>query len=145
MKRLLPACAALLVLTCLAGPSWAQQPNPASSTEPLFSAESISGMVTPTPEMWLYLHQLQRYDDPKMVVRRKAEFKAAQRRNRIAARKYFGYSNLRPTAHPTPFTGSYSPGWIGNSYDPFGWAGQASGPTTVFIERSASSGSRGRW
>lgn len=64
-----------------------------------------------TPEMWLYLQELRRYDDPHMAVRRKAEFRADQRQRRIASREWFGLSNMRPTANPTPWFGSYSARW----------------------------------
>lgn len=67
-----------------------------------------------TPEMWLYLQELRRYDDPQMAVRRKAEFRADQRRRRIASREWFGLSNMRPRANPTPWFGSYSPQWGSN-------------------------------
>lgn len=67
-----------------------------------------------TPEMWLYLQELRRNDDPKMAVRRKAEFRADQRRRRIASREWFGLSNMRPRANPTPWFGNYSPQWGSN-------------------------------
>jgi len=50
-----------------------------------------------------YEEQLRRYDDPKEAVRRKAEFRAAQRQRRIAAMKWYGYSASRPTVNPTPW------------------------------------------
>ena len=90
---------------------------------PLSAADLLTSSAPPTPDMWLYLQQTQRADDPKMIVRRNAEFRAAQRRHRIAARKWFGYSNLRPAASHTPFTGTYSPTWIGNTRDPYQWSG----------------------
>ena len=76
-----------------------------------------------SPEIWLYLQQMRRYDDPKQAVRRKAEFRAAQRRNRLAAMKWFGLSNSRPQASAVPWSGTYSPQWSSNSWDRFGWAG----------------------
>jgi hypothetical protein len=77
--------------------------------------------LSPTPEMWLYEQERQRYESPKGSVRRKAEFRASQRQGRIAAMKWFGQSNSRPTATLTPLTGSYSPSWTANSADPNQW------------------------
>lgn len=66
------------------------------------------------PEIWLYLHEQRRNDDPKILVRRKAEQQAAERMARIAAMKWYGYSNSRPRAEVTPFMSYYSPAWDGN-------------------------------
>lgn len=79
--------------------------------------------VSPTPEMWFYEQERTRYEDPKTAVRRKAEFRAAQRQNRLASSQWFGINNSRPTASPTPYTGSYSPTWVGNTPDPYRWSG----------------------
>jgi len=81
-------------------------------------------------EMWFYTQELRRYDDPKQAVRRKAEQKAADRSARLAALKWYGYSNLRPQASAAPWMGTYSPYWAGNSWDPYqhvgvGWPGTA--------------------
>ena len=86
---------------------------------------SISpGEVSPTPEMWFYEQYRSDYQDPKMAVRRKAEFRSAQRQHRIAAMNWFGLSNQRPHASPDPWHGDYSPGWrSNNSVYPFQWSG----------------------
>ncbi len=76
-----------------------------------------------TPEIWLYLQQLRRYDDPKQAVRRRAEMRADQRHNRIETRKWFGLSNIRPTANSTPFLGTYSPHWSSGNSNSFRWSG----------------------
>ena len=92
-------------------------------TEPEAPTPTVTPTMTPTmtPEMWLYEQQRQRYDDPKETVRRNAKLKAQQRRARIASRKWFGYSNLRPVASTSPFYETYSPGWRSNSHDPYLW------------------------
>jgi hypothetical protein len=88
-----------------------------------------------TPEMYLYLHELKRYDDPKQAVRRKAELKTAQRNQRLAAQKWFGVSNARPMASAQPFMDLYSPRWIGNGYNGFNWAGVSeSGANIIVVE-----------
>ncbi len=68
-------------------------------------------------------------EHPTVTLRRNAQFRAAQRRRRIAARRWFGLSNVRPMASSTPWMGAYSPYWISNTGQPFGWAGV--GRTTV--------------
>ena len=39
--------------------------------------------------------------------------------------KWFGWSQSRPTASSTPWTGVYSPSWVGNGADPYHWVGNA--------------------
>ena len=68
----------------------------------------MPGALTPTAQMWFYEQERRRWDDPKQAVRRKAEFKAAQRRQRIEARRWYGYSNMRPQANVTPMAGHAS-------------------------------------
>lgn len=79
--------------------------------------------LTPTPEMWFYEQSLRRLDDPKMARRKKAEFVAWQRLRRIESRKWFGLSNARPVANPTPVFSNYSPHWVSNGWDPSEWEG----------------------
>ena len=73
-------------------PPPARQTTTAHRTIPIMSP----GEVTATPEMWFYEQALQRYDDPKYAIRAAAEQRAAQRRARIAAMEWYGYSNSRP-------------------------------------------------
>lgn len=104
----------------LASQAWAQKPE----TKSLREARNISSMqVEATPEMWFYEEQLRRYENPRVAVRRNAEIRAEQRRERIASMKWYGYSNLRPRANPTPWGASYSPQWSSNSADSFSWVG----------------------
>ena len=108
--------------------------SPANSQDDLFAdppkaeAESTPTISLPstgpvTPEMWLYMQEYQRYQQPKEAVRRKAQIRAAQRQNRLEAQRWFGVSNLRPMANPIPFYGSYSPAWVGNGASPYAWVG----------------------
>lgn len=94
--------------------SFAQQPS-----APL----APYGPSTPTitPEMWFYNQQMQRYDDPKEMVRRNAEFRAAGRRSRIARAKWMGFSKARPIAEHTPFTSGYTPAWVARPLPPVYW------------------------
>jgi len=120
MKRTLSLFAVLAAaLTC----------NPAmAETRRVDRGEAEPPIASPTmtPEMWLYLQEMRRYDDPQTMIRRRAEQRAAQRQLRIAARKWFGHSLSRPQANPVPFYSTYSPYWTGGSWDPFAWQGSAS-------------------
>jgi len=91
----------------------------------------LSSLLNPTSEMWFYAQELQRYDDPKLSVRRKAEGRAKSRRNRLAAMRWFGLSKARPEANPTPWFGTYLPVWRGNHSDPYRWHGIGNGMITV--------------
>ena len=86
-----------------------------------------------TPEMWMYSQEMRRYEDPQQAVRRKAELKGAQRTSRLAAMKWFGFSNARPQANPVPFMSVYSPTWIGNGYDRYDWVGASWPASSVYI------------
>ena len=92
-----------------------------------------SDQVDQTESMWFYLQELRRHDDPQVTIRRKAELKANQRRQRLAAMKWFGWMQGRPTANPTPGMGYYSPMWSGNGGDPNLWIGNAYVTTTVRV------------
>jgi hypothetical protein len=115
---------------------------PAFAAEPaavdLRRGSTISaGEVTPTPEMWFYEQYVQQYQDPKLAVRRKAEEESAQRRARIAARRWFGFSNLRPVAGTDPVHGDYSPGWSsGSTLYPFRWHSYHTAAVIVYPRHS---------
>jgi hypothetical protein len=94
--------------------------------------------VQVSPEVWAYLQELQRQDDPKYNVRRAAMAKAEQRRMRLASQQWYGYSNSRPVVNPMPFTGNYSPAWSGNPYNDTYWYPSYYYPSTAFIEPSIS-------
>src|SRR5690349_10584370 len=55
-----------------------RQPPPTAAT-----AGTTSSAPQVSSEMWMYLHEEQRHDDPAQSVRRKAEYKADQRMTRI--------------------------------------------------------------
>jgi len=96
-----------------------------------------SGDMVQTPEMWFYEQYQRYYHDPDMMARRNAEFRAEQRRNRLAALKWFGFSNARPRASSDPFHGDYSPYWAGNnSHYPYRWQGAGWPWLTLRIENS---------
>lgn len=128
MKRVC-IVAALACLWLLDGmPAVAEMPSsPASKAGSTVSP----GEVTPTPEMWFYEQYRRQYQDPKFGVRQKAEFRAGQRQDRIASRRWFGFSNQRPVAGSDPFHSDYSPSWTANNaHYPFRWGG-VNGATLV--------------
>jgi hypothetical protein len=84
------------------------------------ASPNLSGL-SPTPEMWFYEQERARYENPKMAVRRKAELRGQQRADRLAALKWYGIDNSRPTVSGTPWFGSYGPYWGSNTFDPLRW------------------------
>src|SRR4051794_36070895 len=89
---------------------------------------ATSPLVSPgeaTPEMWFYEQALQQYNDPKNAVRANAEFKANQRRQRLAAMQWYGYSNSRPELGIDLLHGPQQAQWVGNGADPNWWVALA--------------------
>ena len=83
-----------------------------------------SGEVAATPDMWFYEQYRREHLDPKLAVRRKAEFRAAQRQSRIAAMRWFGFSNQRPQCSSDPWHGDWSSVWRSNNgTHPLQWNG----------------------
>jgi hypothetical protein len=133
-SALTPLCGAVFLgATLLSGGITAAQEPSAQLTVPrtITRTETIPTLSPEqiTPELYYYLSELRRHDDPKQAVRRKAELKAAQRNERIAAMKWYGLSNARPQASAMPFTDFYSPAWVGNGYNRFEWIGGGPGVT----------------
>jgi hypothetical protein len=111
-----------MLTVLVAAPAMAQN----TTAEDLGQSSRIisPGEVTPTPEMWFYQQYQREYLDPKLAVRKKAEFRSQQRKRRLAAQRWFGYSPQRPLASSDPFHGDYSPRWTSNNaVYPFRWSG----------------------
>ena len=127
-----------LFLACtiamLAATTLAQDIDGENADDNPFDMHVAPNSMSLTPEMWFYLHEQRRQEDPQMVVRRNAEQKAAARRNRIAAMRWFGYSASRPKASITPFTSQYSPTWTGNSMSPYRWVGATGVTATLQVD-----------
>lgn len=134
MKRtLLNSLLAVLACISLAGPVLAQNPLVVrGATDPDPSRQIPWSRVPPTESMWMYEQQKRDFLDPTLAMRKKAEFTAWQRRQRLAAMNWYGFSNSRPSWNPTPFTGgSISPGWVGNDpMDRYRWS-SATAPIVV--------------
>jgi hypothetical protein len=135
----------MIVLTALLITVGTAAGQEAGTTAPKVKARISTGELHPTPEMWFYEQELQRYNDSKLAVRKKAEFRAAQRERRLAAMQWLGMSNARPIASPTPVMGTYSPMWTSNYIDPFRWMGVRATPYTTTDGVSVTTGFYGLW
>ena len=79
-----------------------------------------------------YYQPLPNYQpNPRQIVHQKAMARAQQRAYRMASMSWYGMSNLRPTASPTPFTTLYSPVWQMPGGRPFAWY-TTGRPTYIF-------------
>lgn len=99
-------------------------------------SQPLMDQVAPTEDMWFYLQEMKRRDDPREAIRRRAEIKSAQRQQRLAAQKWFGWSQGRPSASPTPAMGVYSPTWVGNGVSPYEWVGYGYSTTALRLDLS---------
>lgn len=131
MKRLMIGLAMVPAILISSG-AVGQDPEKLRKPEaqPLTNADQMEQ----TEDMWFYLQELQRYEDPQIAIRRKEELKAKQRRQRLAAMKWYGYCPGRPPANPIPTMGRYSPSWVGNGSDSALWIGNAYLRNTVRVE-----------
>ncbi len=121
-----------LSLALLASRSYAQKPAMQAND---LRRDLSTSQTAVTPEMWFYEQERNRYDDPKVAVRRKAELRAAQRNERLAAMKWYGQSNSRPLVSSTPFFSTYGAGWTSNTPNPYLWRG---GATTTVVRPNSS-------
>lgn len=118
----LPIGITLLVLM-MAIPANGQAPAE-NGTSMRYSGGITPGEVTATPEMWFYQEQMNRRDDPHEAVRRKAEFRTAQREARLASRRWFGVSLMRPLTSTATMNGETAAVWTGGDpFYPYRWYG----------------------
>jgi hypothetical protein len=59
--------------------------------------------------------------NPRAIIHQNAQTRAQQRQLRMASMAWYGLSNSRPTASPTPFTTLYSPVWQMPGGRPYAW------------------------
>jgi hypothetical protein len=124
-----------IVILSVAGTAMSQEPGDRAARGEAFQSQTgtgqvaTSGVVTPTVEMWFYEQEQRRRDDTKLAIRRRAEARADQRQARLAATRWYGISNSRPTVSPTPVCYGYSAYWGSNSFDPLRW--NATAPMVV--------------
>jgi len=155
MKHVLIPSVAAVLLCCASAAFGQQTPNRVTTATAQsrraheeatsFEQHMTLGELSPTPEMWFYEQQMREYRKPKNSVRRRAEFEADQRQQRLAAMDWYGFSNSRPTASPTPYTGPYSPGWASNSTVPYQWSGVARQVIVAPMRPVATRGAYGMW
>ncbi len=87
-----------------------------------FSGGITPGEVAATPEMWFYQEQMNRRENPKEAVRRKAEMRTAQREARLASRRWYGISLMRPMTSTAIMNGESAAVWTGNDpLYPYRW------------------------
>ena len=146
MKRLL-AFASVASLA-LAASAFAQEvnegkePAPSDAVRHAVARESHAEKIPQlnpsqmTPELYLYMQDLRRHDDPHQAVRRKAEARSAAREGRVTAMKWYGMSNARPQANPVPFMGSYSPTWVGSRNERYDWYGYTWPSVSLRVDQS---------
>jgi len=99
------------------------------------SAPPKAGQVSPSdlppavdPDTWAHLQRMRRYENPRQMARMKAAEEAQQRRARLSAQRWFGYSPLRPIVGVTPSMGNYYPVWNTDVPRPFRWYGVSTYP-----------------
>jgi hypothetical protein len=59
--------------------------------------------------------------NPRFIVQQNAQTRAQQRQLRLSSMAWYGMSNSRPTASPTPFASRYSPVWEMPGGRPYAW------------------------
>lgn len=100
---------------------------PPTTTAPV-ETSSILADPKATPEMWFYEQYMKEYRNPKNAVRANAAADAQQRSNRLAAMRWFGFSNSRPRVSPDPVN-VYPPAWASNTpLQPNRWQGTGGQP-----------------
>ena len=93
----------------------------AQAQDPFGSDPSPSDRaVEQSPELYMMMKMMERYDDPKQAVQRKAAQKAADRRSRMATQKWYGFSPSRPAVSPA-FGIGYAQHWVGNGANRYQW------------------------
>ena len=90
-----------------------------AAQDPLESGPSADAAAERSPEYYM-LKMMERYDDPKQMIQRRAAQKAADRRGRLASQKWYGFSPSRPMVNPAyGLQGGQQ--WIGNGWNPHQW------------------------
>lgn len=113
MSKPLSGTLAAIVLSTLLTTAQAQDFNvvePRVDAAPEYDSDLVTlpSDSTITPEMWLYVQEMRRYDDPAAAQRRRAEQVAGARRERILSRQWYGVSLSRPTVSPSPTMADYN-------------------------------------
>ena len=123
MKRAVPLIACAIAILATAVP--AQQPV----------AQKRVAVEANQEDHWDYGQSYQYEPNPKEIIHQKAQARAHQRMARMAAMRWYGMSNERPTASPTPFTALYSPSWQMPGGRPYAWYHGGWASSSVVIVR----------
>jgi len=83
-------------------------------------ADSLDAPSTDQVESWYY--RTPEATPKKTIPQQKAEARAQQRMARLAAQRWYGFSNARPTVAPLPFTSMYRPAWQQPGGRPYHWS-----------------------
>ena len=102
IRAMAPALTLILCVSGICRAENAVRPAPPDATAQ--PAPALPAMVAP----WSQNEDYARYDTARDAIRRRAEWKAEQRRLRMAGLSWMGYSPLRPPVSPVPMMGSYS-------------------------------------
>ncbi len=70
---------------------------------------------------WSYEQTPSREEQVAAAIQRRAEIRGQQRALRLAAQKWYGVSNARPTVTPTSWSSSYRPTWEQRRFQRFAW------------------------
>jgi hypothetical protein len=97
-----------------------------------YAADRPASPAEAAADDWYYNSETPQPLTPRQMQQQKSQIVAAQRMSRLAAMRWYGMSNERPTATATPFSGVYSPAWQMPGGRPFAWYG-ASRPTYIIV------------
>jgi hypothetical protein len=102
----------------------------------LLAAQQYGGVarLDEPREESLYYQQPGQRPDAQAIIHEKAQTRAYQRQARLASLSWYGMSNARPTAAPTPFTSLYSPVWQMPGGRPYAWHSRG-WPTYIYYTR----------
>jgi hypothetical protein len=91
-------------------------------------ADSLDAPSSDQVDSWYY--RTPETSPKKTIPQQKAELRAQQRMARLAAQRWYGYSNARPTVAAMPFTSMYRPAWQQPGGRPYRWWPR---PVVVFV------------
>lgn len=94
------------------------RPATASAQDP--PAEPRPQSTVTSDDGWYYDAPPER-PQKRTIIQEKAALRAEQRMARLAASRWYGISNSRPTASAMPFTTMYSHAWQMPGGRPFAW------------------------
>ncbi len=101
--------------------------KPADSTSGKATVAPVSpGEAQMSPEMRQHELYLLHPQAAEESVIRAAKARADERTRRLESRRWFGFSNQRPSVSADPYNGDYAPHWVGTDpIYPYRWVGGA--------------------